>query len=84
MCHFADLRFADPIFFVIGGFVICEFAICRSMHFCGLKTFASPQIRILSYYKYRIYCVQNKKVLKEGLWDYFERRRVVQYFVQIC
>jgi len=25
-----------------------------------------------------------KKVLKEGLLEYFETKRVVQYFVQIC
>ncbi len=47
--HFADLRFAGPIFFGgIRAVVICGFVICGPKLFCGLKTSATPQIHTFS------------------------------------
>ncbi len=44
MWHFAELRFADSIFFVICG-LECGFAICKTQAFCPkLKTATSPHI----------------------------------------
>jgi hypothetical protein len=76
MWHFADLRFADPIIFVI----------------YGLKTSARPQMHTFSpLQRFGIYAtailsfkVQSKKiVLKRRLLGLF-CGRVVQYFVEIC
>jgi hypothetical protein len=43
MWQFEDFLFDDRIFFVM-----CGFAICRPIIFCGLKTCANPQINIKS------------------------------------
>jgi hypothetical protein len=45
MWHISNLQFADPIFFVICGFVFCGIAIADPNFLGELKTSASPQIQ---------------------------------------
>jgi hypothetical protein len=76
--HFADLRFADPIFFFI----------------CELKTSASPQISTFSPYKNLAYTVQQCSYSKYKVKNRFKKTTfrtvlrqscaVVPYFVEIC
>jgi hypothetical protein len=59
MWHFAALRFADPIFFVICEFVICGFVIVRKIH--TVSTYKDS----IHYNALIQICTKQKSVLKK-------------------
>jgi hypothetical protein len=73
ICKFAELKivldlrtfrkcggFADSIFFLLCGFVICNLWICDLQAQSSFKISVSPQILTFSPYKYSIYCSNSK------------------------
>jgi hypothetical protein len=92
MWHFAYFQFADPMFFVICGFVIYGFAICGPKFFCCIKTSASPQMHTFSPFPHnnvaynaliQICTVQIKQLCKKTTFKTVLRQNW-QHFVEIC
>jgi hypothetical protein len=67
MLQFAELRFADHIFFAT-----FEFSIYDPNIFCGLKTYTYPQVHNFSPYKYKLKCSHSNLRTTSGFWDSFE------------